>query len=102
VIQLLSSSSLILALTTEEDCLQCSAMEALSLGIPIVCSNTKYLKSVFSKGTVFVENYASSISQGILDGLTHIERLKEEIMDLQGEYKKRWELLWKHLEDLTQ
>jgi len=68
---LLKSVNAVITLTRNEDTMQRAGSEAVSAGKPLITSDTKMLKNYFKKGTVFVDNTAN----GIVDG---IEKLKND------------------------
>ena len=78
-INLLSNAQCIIALTTENNCLQCAGYEALSLEIPVVLSKTQALKNYFKDSAIFVENEANSIVLGIKKSIQHREVLIQRI-----------------------
>ncbi len=45
--------------------MQRAGSEAVSAGKPLITSNTKMLKNYFTKGTIFVDNTAKGIVEGI-------------------------------------
>lgn len=78
----------IMTLTTREDTMQRAGSEAVSVGKPLITSNTKMLKNTFKSGTIFVDNKPDKIKAGI------IEMKKNEILFLNAMYemqKKRME-----------
>jgi glycosyltransferase involved in cell wall biosynthesis len=61
----LLSSSVVLDLTENENCLVCGAYEAMSAEKPLVTSNTASLKNYFTKGTVFTDHDINSIVNAV-------------------------------------
>lgn len=61
----LFTSSLVLDLTTNQDCLVCGAYESISAEKPLVTSNTVALKSYFSKGVIFTDHSSNNIASAI-------------------------------------
>jgi len=82
---LIKHCEVLMVLTKQEDTFQCGANEALSLGKPLITSNTRYLKSYFTKGTVFVDINPSSIKEGIVRILDNIEKYSHEMRTLREE-----------------
>lgn len=76
--ELLRKSGCVLALTSEEDCLQCGAYEALAMGIPMVLSDTSALRTYFASAAIYTKNEANEIRQGVEKALREKERLKIE------------------------
>lgn len=62
---LLASADAVLALTTTEATMQRSGYEALELGLPIVCSDTRVLRETLGDAAVFVDNDGASLAAGI-------------------------------------
>jgi glycosyltransferase involved in cell wall biosynthesis len=63
--KLISHADCILALTSEEGCLQCAGYEALSVGTPLVVSDTTALKAYFHDSAIYVKHQAQDISNGV-------------------------------------
>ena len=66
---LLADADLIIALTTRADTLLYGAQEAIALHKPLVLSRTPTLEAYFPEGTVFADNTAEALRQGIRDAL---------------------------------
>lgn len=62
---LISSCSVLLDLTTREDCLVCGAYEAASVGVPCVLSDTVVNRETFTKGFVFTPNSREGIARSV-------------------------------------
>jgi glycosyltransferase involved in cell wall biosynthesis len=82
----------IMVLTTRDNTMQRGACEAVSLGKPIITSNWPLLRTYFNKGTVHVDNSCQAIQEGVLTLLDQKEKLEEEILVLQAERWREWEL----------
>lgn len=54
--RLLAQSRGVIALTTEEDCLQCAAYEAVALEVPALVSDTRALREFFGGAAVYVRH----------------------------------------------
>jgi glycosyltransferase involved in cell wall biosynthesis len=80
---LISNATCVLALTEEEDCLQCAGYEALSLGLPLVVSDTAALKSYFGNTVIYVQNIASDIAFGIEKSMSNKTTLKNDMKKLE-------------------
>ncbi len=63
---LISKADILLVLTTKDNTFQCGANEALSLGKPLITSNTAYLKSYYSDSVVYTDNVSSDIREKII------------------------------------
>ena len=64
-INLIKNADCILALTTEENCLQSAAYEALSVEVPFVISKTKALMNFFGDAAVYTLHNPSEIATSI-------------------------------------
>lgn len=93
-VSLLKSSDVIMDLTTFDDCLVCGAYEAVSLGVPLILSDSIVLRSWFFKGAVYTCHTSSSLCQAILEAKNRHSELKNEIIDLRGEIDTRWNELY--------
>lgn len=85
-VKCLYNSSVIVDLTTNEDCLVCGAYEAMEAEIPLVTSDTKALKEYFTAGTIHTSNNTERIYLSILFAYNNKEKLISEI-----QYWKRYE-----------
>ncbi len=88
---LLGSVDGVMCLTTREHTMQRGACEALSLGRPIITSDTHLLQSYFDRGTVHVKSTAQSIRDGVLRLHSDLARYQIEILDLQDERRREWQ-----------
>ncbi len=87
---LLAKADIVVDLTTREDCLVCGAYEAVSLGKPLVLSDTTALRSYFYKGVVFTNNSADDISASIMKCVNNIECLRSDMSALKSELSQSW------------
>jgi glycosyltransferase involved in cell wall biosynthesis len=62
----LRSVSVVIDLTTKEDCLVCGAYEALAARKPIVVSKTKALGDYFGHSVVLTDNTSEAIRKSVL------------------------------------
>jgi glycosyltransferase involved in cell wall biosynthesis len=69
------SASVIIDLTTLEDCLVCGAYEALSAGRPLIVSRTAALKEYFGDAAVLTDNTADAIRASVLSAFAHRDEL---------------------------
>lgn len=89
---LISSADCILALTSENGCLQCAGYEALSTEVPVVLSNTTALKAYFEDAAIYVNHEVSSIVGGVIkaideklvliDNMKQLKLLREQEYDI--------------------
>jgi glycosyltransferase involved in cell wall biosynthesis len=88
---LMASSQAVICLTTQDHTMQRGAVEALSMGIPIVTSSWPLLQQYFCKGSVHVDNSAAGIRAGVLEIVRDHARYKAEIAQLQNEKRHEWQ-----------
>ncbi len=88
---LLNSADGVMCLTTRNYTMQRGACEALSLGKPIITSNTPLLQSYFDRGTVHVDNTAEGIRQGVIELQRDLARYQVEISNLQMARRQEWQ-----------
>lgn len=82
--KLISNANCILALTTEQDCLQSGAYEALSVNVPMVVSNTEALKKYFSKSAIYTDHNPVNIAKNILKAIENSEIQKKHIQEIKS------------------
>jgi len=78
-------------LTTREDCLVCGAYETLALAKPMILSDTRALRSYFSRGAVYVLGTAQSIADGITEAIRTKTTLEIEAAELSALRAREWE-----------
>lgn len=88
---LLAGADAVMCLTTRQHTMQRGACEALSIGKPIITSDSALLKSYFDRGTVHVSNTSASIRDGILQMQAHLQRYQSEIVELQSARQYEWQ-----------
>ena len=98
-LKLLRNSGCVLALTNEEDCLQCGAYEALSIGTPIVLSDTLALRKYFRSAAIYVKNEAVDIRRGIERALNEKEHLIAEGLKVRDLRNRQFALKLKEIND---
>jgi glycosyltransferase involved in cell wall biosynthesis len=95
--RLLKSSDIIVVLTKQEYTLTCGAYEGLSVGKPMVLSNTTTIKEYFNKGVIYVDPTVESIYNGIVRANYDKEKLTKEIdmlkIFLRADWMKKYEKL---------
>ena len=80
----LRSCSLVVDLTTLEDCLLCGAYEALAAGKPLVLSRTRALSAYFGAAAVLTENAPEAIAVHVEQAYTQRGELTRKIADWVG------------------
>jgi glycosyltransferase involved in cell wall biosynthesis len=84
----LNSVDLIMTLTTRENTMQRAGSEAISVGKPLITSDTKMLRNYFKSGTIFVTCTSKGINDGFNASIKNFQILKEGILKLREERKK--------------
>jgi glycosyltransferase involved in cell wall biosynthesis len=79
-------------LTLRDDCLVCGAYEAISVGTPLILSDTAVLRKTFHKGAVFTENNAKSISTALKEAKDNNKFLKENIKKFKEDFIQEWQI----------
>ena len=80
---LIGNADCILALTTEQDCLQSGAYEALNVGIPMVISDSFALREYFVDSALYTDHKPESIANNILAAIEQSEELKKKIVKIK-------------------
>jgi glycosyltransferase involved in cell wall biosynthesis len=88
---LLYSVDAIIALTTQENTLLCSAYEAISLQKPLITSDTEELKSYFRTGVIFTDHSTNSIIRNINYVISNKNEITNEIGELGNILTKEWQ-----------
>ncbi len=88
---LLRSVDGILALTTRENSTLCAANEAVSFAKPMIISNGNYLKSYFTKGTVYTANTSAAIRAAYETFLQNQATLQAEMTAFKPQLSRAWE-----------
>jgi glycosyltransferase involved in cell wall biosynthesis len=77
----LQSTSVVLDLTTNEDCLVCGAYEALAARKPLIVSRTVALRDYFGDAVVLTDNTSEAIRESVLSAFAHRDELAERAED---------------------
>ena len=77
----LRACSVVMDLTTSEDCLVCGAYEALSVRKPLVISKTKALSDYFGNAVVLTDNTPDAICESILLAFEQRDKLSQLAKD---------------------
>jgi glycosyltransferase involved in cell wall biosynthesis len=77
----LLSVSVVLDLTTLEDCLVCGAYEALAAEKPLIVSKTAALSEYFGDAVVLTKNTADAIRESVLEAFTRRDELVQRAKD---------------------
>ena len=88
--KLISNASSVLALTTEDDCLQSGAYEALAVETPMVISNSKALKTYFANSAVYTGHSPKEIANNLLQTLNSKKELIQNSRYIKEERNKEY------------
>jgi glycosyltransferase involved in cell wall biosynthesis len=73
----LQSASLVLDLTTREDCLVCGAYEALAASKPLIVSRTVALREYFGEAVVLTDNTSEAIRENVRAAFSRRDELAQ-------------------------
>jgi glycosyltransferase involved in cell wall biosynthesis len=88
----MKSVDCVVDLTLRDDCLVCGAYEAVSVGTPLILSDTEVLRKTFRKGAVFTKNNAVSISSALKEAKENNKILKDDIKKFRDEFIQEWQI----------
>ena len=88
---LLAHSDVIMVLTNQIGTQPSGASEALSFKKPLVVSDLKIIRDLFPVGSIYVENSAEAIANGIVEALQQKERLAMEMASFMEIKLQMWE-----------
>jgi glycosyltransferase involved in cell wall biosynthesis len=77
----LQSVSVVIDLTTKEDCLVCGAYEALAARRPLIVSRTEALRDYFGDSAVLTDNTPCAIRESVLSAFAHRDELAQRAED---------------------
>ncbi len=88
---LIANANLLIDLTTREDCLVCGAYEAISVGVPILLSDTSANREVFPIGTLYAKNTGREYQNALKEFALRDTELQAGILKMQEEFLPYWE-----------
>ncbi|MFP3913779.1 MAG: glycosyltransferase [Actinomycetota bacterium] len=88
---LMQRADAVVCLTTRDHTMQRGACEALSMGRPIITSDSSLLRSYFDRGTLHVDNRADSIGRAVEAMREGHARYLEEIEELRLSQLREWD-----------
>jgi glycosyltransferase involved in cell wall biosynthesis len=94
---LLRSANLLLVLTTAEELLTCGAYEGISLGKPLVLSDTEAIKAYFSEGVLYCQPNGESIAAAIETAFSNEERFASGVKKLRERLETNWQRRFERL-----
>ncbi|MCB0190847.1 MAG: glycosyltransferase [Anaerolineae bacterium] len=99
---LLRKVDAVMVLTTRNHTNQRGGCEAVWLGQPLITSDWPILRTLFNKGTVYVQNTEVGIKEGIDQALMNAPRLAQEMKQLQEFRRQNWQQVSHRLETVLQ
>jgi len=90
---LIANASAILALTTEEDCLQSGAYEALAVETPMVLTDSLALKTYFGKSALYSNHTPNGITEKLLSTLSDREYLLKNSQEVKNERDSEYNII---------
>jgi len=90
-IGLLRAVDVIVDLTTRDDTLLCGAIEAVSIGKPLVLSDWPILRECFPLGAVHVQNSVEDLLRGIRESQRDHAALQRDILRLHEQLCAEWD-----------
>lgn len=97
-VDLLAGVDAVMVLTLSDNVLNCGAYEAVSLGKPMILSDTAVIREYFSAGAVYVKPDPQSIAGGITQLFENLDEYAEETRNLAKDLKTNWDLAAHELE----
>jgi len=89
-VSLLATADAVMVLTKRDHTLLCGAYEAISLGKPLILSNTQCLREYFRDGPIYAENKGSDIARAIRVVLDAQAPISRTIAKLRQSLDKDW------------
>jgi glycosyltransferase involved in cell wall biosynthesis len=87
----LYSADCVIDLTLMDNCIVCGAYEALSVGKPILLSDTEVLRNTFGMGAMFTKNEATSLGDSLVAIKKQIHVLEEQSSAFREMFSREWE-----------
>ena len=97
---LLANSDLAIDLTDRDDCLPCGAYEAVSVGVPLLLSDTPVLRETFSEGCLYVDATDEGINRGLDRYFHSAVELREQMQKFHGQFDLHWQKRFDELGEL--
>ncbi len=88
---LLATSDVIVDLTTFDDCLVCGAYESVSLGVPLILSDSPVNREYFDSGVVYTRNEVNALCEAMVKAVECNDELRTDILELRGRLQESWQ-----------
>jgi glycosyltransferase involved in cell wall biosynthesis len=95
---LIGNSDCILALTTEKECLQSGAYEALSVEVPMVISDSAALREYFQDSALYTKHNPKDIADRVINAIENKEKLIQEGIQVKKLRNEEFKTLIKKLQ----
>ncbi len=95
--KLIGNADCLLAFTTEEDCLQCGAYEALAVGVPMILSDTGALRHYFGKAAIYTDHTPQHIVHSLRHAISNRTQLTAEIARVAAQRRAEFEQQYEKL-----
>lgn len=97
---LLKAVDFVLDLTTREHNLLSGAFEAVSVGTPLIISDSQILRDYFPQGTIHVPNTVEGICEGVRRAQREQSVLQQGILQLRDKLQTEWQQQFSELQCL--
>lgn len=87
---LMARADAVVCLTTRDHTMQRGACEALSMGRPIITSDSRLLRDYFHQGTIHVDNSVDAIADAVERMRSDHGRYRTEIDQLRRSQREQW------------
>lgn len=91
---LIGNADCLLALTTEENCLQCGAYEALAVNVPMILSDTRALRQYFGEAAIYTNHAPDNIVQALHHAISGKPQLGAQIAVVASRRRAEFERLY--------
>lgn len=98
-VSLLTTADAVIVLTKRQHTLLCGAYEAISLGKPLILSDTACLRDYFTGGPVFTPSKAADIAAAIRTVARDKIAIGSKIVGLRAALQRGWECSFKKLQE---
>ncbi len=88
--KLILEADVVLAMTSEEGCLQCAGFEALATGTPLVVSDTRALREYFGGAAVYTKHRPKDMARAVRYAIGNRTRLSRRLATLRSKRVKEF------------
>lgn len=87
---LIQHSDLLVDLTTRDNCLVCGAYEGLAVGVPLLLSDTRALRTMFPAGTLFARNSPEDYREKVLEFIDNQAQYLSVMTEAGTRFEREW------------